>query len=552
MRCARDVGLRMRGIRGRVVDEHDAPLAGVLVAVEAWDSVPPHRLCEDLTDARGGFAFDALDGMDALGPEKLGLGVFDALGLRPLARAATDVERVVVPRGVAAGWTATWTDGTPVRLSRGNELRFLVDSELGDAFLAAVRGARRTLHVAQLRFDPEFSASHSYSDRPSLLRELVEAARRGVRVRMLLNDNALLTDSVDEVREVVDAAGVRGFEVRAYPMSPNVMHAKTLLVDDEVAFLMGPPFQPDYWDTRGHAAHEHRRAGGRALHDVSTMVRGPAVAHLHEVFAALWNQRDRAAHGGGDQLAPISPPAPAGKVSLQLVATLPPHELSAAHEGEATLLESYLRALATASRYVYIETQYFTSPTVCEAIARALRRSPSLEVIVVLNEDTDVPGYIRWQKRRLREMGYPHEPRLGVFVLRNGGKPLYVHSKVAFADDAWASVGTANLDSMSLETADEFGAQLDPNVDVNWVVLDGIEGHPRTGLVGHLRRNLWAEHFEDHGMWRSEVPEGSWLSLWREVAEGNARRAARREPLVGRVLPYRPPELAPMSPRDAG
>jgi phosphatidylserine/phosphatidylglycerophosphate/cardiolipin synthase-like enzyme len=273
---------------------------------------------------------------------------------------------------------------------------------------------------------------------------------------------------------------------------------------------------------------------------------------LFESFASLWNARPEEGRESEPRVRPISPPAQAGDATLQIVQSAPPHTLPDIPSGDATILESYLRAIAQAREFVYLETQYFTSATIVRALGRALERRAELQVILVVNEDTDVPGYTRWQKRRLAELGHPDHPRLGAFTLwrvRPGDEPeahpIYIHSKIAIVDDVWATVGTANLDSISMEPADEFAVAVECNIDVNAVILDGVDGAPRTGHVARLRRQLWAEHLGDAAVWSQETArDGGWLGVWRRAAEDNLRAWRAGLPLRGHALPYLPAELA--------
>lgn len=537
---------------GRLLDERGEPLEGLVVALEDREGLPRIRLAQATSGRDGTYALRAeADAWDA--PQGIAVAVYDALGLRPLLRVpvAADTRRgvidpVTVPRRLVSGWLATRTGNpTPVRLSEGNALELFVDDALFVAVSDAISRARRSISLTQLLFDRDFSTSRSFHHRPALVDELIGAGRRGVDVRILLNDNAIVPDSCAEIEQAALDADVPRVRVRRFPISPNVLHAKFLIIDEQEALIVGAPFQQSYWDTPRHDVHEPRRGKrNQPVHDVAVRMRGPIVAHAHEAFANLWNSRSDAAYGGDDRILPVSPPPQVGRAALQLVQTIPPQVLPTAPDGETTILQAYLRGIAQARDYVYMENQYFTNPTVSEALSRALRLRPSLQVILVINEDTDVPTYVRWQKRRLAELGHPGRPRLGVFVLRSPS-PIYVHSKLALVDDAWATIGTANLDSMSLETADEFAAPFHPNFDANVVLLDGIEGAPRTGQVTETRRRLWAEHLGDPPEVFGARPDGGWLALWERVARENAQRLARGEPMKGHAVPYAPADIQP-------
>lgn len=74
---------------------------------------------------------------------------------------------------------------------------------------------------------------------------------------------------------------------------------------------------------------------------------------------------------------------------------------------------------------------------------------------------------------------------------------IYVHSKVAIVDDEWATIGSANLDGVSLllsEHAERLGRAETRVTEANIVVLGAGAGGTSNDLPAQLRKKLWAEH----------------------------------------------------------
>src|SRR6202035_662950 len=73
-------------------------------------------------------------------------------------------------------------------------------------------------------------------------------------------------------------------------------------------------------------------------------------------------------------------------VDVQLVRTVPERIYPGLRGGEFTILESYLRALRSAERLVYLESQFLWSSEVVTVLAEKLRSPPSdgFRVVVVL------------------------------------------------------------------------------------------------------------------------------------------------------------------------
>lgn len=409
----------------------------------------------------------------------------------------------------------------------GCAIQAYLDDELWSPLEHALRSAKRQIALTQLLFEPDFAPRGA-----RLADDMEDAARRGVRVRILVNENAAIPDSVEELVERFEDTPV---EVRKLTMSPNVLHAKLFAIDDE-AFLVDPPFEQKYVDTRAHVHTDAVRTRGQPFHSVSVRTQGPIVARVWNLFERLWGVAQGRRIG---PLAPIPGAAlvPGGK-TMRLAWTAPAGFLEPTPA--AGILAEYEGAIARAKRFIYIEDQYFTSPRIAAALERALEREPGLEVIIVLNTSVDIPGYVRYQKERLASMGFPDHPRLGVFALwsqRIDGdlRELYVHSKVAIVDDAWATVGSANLDSIGLHDADEFPVPVERNIELN-VVVPEDGGSP--GFVAALRRRLWSEHLGDDDIWRAPPPGEGWLAHWRGQAARALAHAEAGERMRGHALPY--------------
>lgn len=547
-------------VEGRVVDETGRPLPGLLVSAHDTDAASRDDALgwartDDAGRYRVRYPTTAYGRLEAA-PD-LVVTVRDAAGIRVLARSPVheDVRDEVLrlpdqrlPLGVLDGWVATLGGRDASRLTHGNAVEFLVDGEAAfAALLDAIRRAEGSLTLLQLLFKADFRASFDErTERTGRLADaLVEADARGVRVRVLMNENLAVRDDVDEVKAFFARAGSE-VVVRGAPSAFNVMHAKLLLVDGEEAIVIDPPLEQRFWDTRDHPLEDEARRGpGQPIHCVSARLRGPCVRDVAEAVNRLWGEMVE------DAPPPRVPavPAPAGRETVQVTLTLPRESAAGAPGGETGILESYERALAAARDFVFVETQYFTSETFTESLRAALEANRGLQAIVLLNEHVDIPLYDRWQDARLERLGVPDHPRLGVYSLWTPGwrdgrfrvRPVYVHSKTGIADDAWATVGSANLDGISLDRATEFGRDDERNVDLNLALLDGVDGHPATGAVARFRRDLWAEHLGIPADALARRPADGWLALFREAAEANLRalRAGERE-MRGRLLPVHP------------
>ena len=254
-------------------------------------------------------------------------------------------------------------------------------------------------------------------------------------------------------------------------------HEKTLVVDGEVAFVNGidiTNFGGDRWDTPEHPSR--RRLG---WHDVGTRLRGPAVADVRNHFELRWRELT------GEQLGRTGEAAAAGSSKVQVVRTISEGMYDHVPRGEFRILESYVRAIRSARKLIYLENQFLWSPEIVGLLAEKLRDPPSDEfrVVVVLparanNGQDDTFGQLGVLVDADADNG-----RLLAATIRSrtGSRSdhLYVHAKVGIVDDQRLTVGSANLNAHSLLN----------DTEMNVVTDDGE-------LARQTRLRLWAEHLE--------------------------------------------------------
>ncbi|HZC30479.1 MAG TPA: phospholipase D-like domain-containing protein, partial [Gaiellaceae bacterium] len=183
--------------------------------------------------------------------------------------------------------------------------------------------------------------------------------------------------------------------------------------------------------------------------------------------------------------------------------------------GEFTIVESYLRAIRSAERLVYLESQFLWSPEIVGELIEKLRRPPGddFRVVVLLparpNDGTDDT---RGQLGRLVDAddeagGASRFLACSLYQPGPGGREVYVHAKIGIVDDRWLTVGSANLNEHSLFN----------DTEVNVVVRD--ESFARAA-----RLRLWAEHLERSEREVDGDPARIVDELWRPLAEEQAER----------------------------
>ncbi|SFG45131.1 phospholipase D1/2 [Palleronia marisminoris] len=318
-------------------------------------------------------------------------------------------------------------------------------------------------------------------------------------------------------------------------------HQKIVVIDDTLAFCGGIDMTGDRWDTREHLdddPHRVRPSSRRRYgpwHDATTAVEGDAAKALGDLA------RDRWKRSTGEDLDP--PPAsiptawPDGldasmsDVDVAISRTAPAYgEEEGKHEIEAL----YLAVIAATRKTLYIESQYFASRKIAEAMAARLREPDGPEIVIVNPESADgwleeeVMGSSRARLLRvIGEADIHNRFRLYTPVTQKRS-PIYVHAKVLVMDDRLLRVGSSNLNNRSLG----YDTECDLSVEAHSGADN--EAEIRQRILG-LRNDLLAEHLGvDNDTFERAV----------ETEEGSVISAIEHLRSDGRSLvPFQPPEL---------
>ena len=457
---------------------------------------------------------------------------------RTLREAEVDPAAAARARSAWWGGDSRWfAAGTPPR--EHNRITPLID---GDAYFtrlhAALTGAQQYVYITGWCMTPYVpllrrNAADLLGTR--LLDILSETAAR-VPVRILLWAGAPFV--IQPTKSVVRATQ-RIFQECATgdlrcalddtaPMS-HCHHQKTIVIDGELAFVGGmdlTTFSGDRWDDNAHGL----RAGVN-WHDVEAQLEGEAVQDVEANFRQRWEAVT------GDTTLPHHEPTmdSSWSTAAQIVRTIPRGRYDFAPRGEFGIHHAYIEAIRRAHRFIYLETQYLWSPEVMDALIAAMNAhhdGPFRIVIVLPARATSGKWDNDDHVERLRKADngrgiaevyslYSSGPCGGVRPFRY--RPTYVHAKVAIIDDAWFTIGSANLNTRGLVTDSE----------INVVARD-------EDVARRLRTQLWSEHLR---LPLDDIEHADVIDLidgvWRESAADNAEIIRRAQaPLVSQVHRY--------------
>ncbi|WCB96156.1 hypothetical protein DSM104299_04912 [Baekduia alba] len=414
-----------------------------------------------------------------------------------------------------------WAAGEPPPRP-GNKVEVLVDGATAlPAIAQALRAARSHIHITGWHLASHFELVRG--ERPTaigpLLAELAE--RVDVRVMVWAGSPVPLFHPTRkevgaEVEKLTRATKIQAYrDPREHPV--HCHHEKTIVVDDEVAFVNGIDMTDQAGDRYDSSDHPARRKLG--WHDVGTRIEGPAVADVANHFIMRWREVS------GEQLPPpvVQPPVAAEHAStVQVVRTVSEDMYDSVPRGDFRILESYVRALRAAENFIYLENQFLWSPEIVDVLCDKLAHPPhdAFRLVVLLparanNGQDDTRG----QLGVLAEADGHGNPHFLATTLRSrtGGRDdaLYVHAKVGIVDDRWLTIGSANLNAHSLLNDTEMNIVTDDHV-----------------LAKATRERLWAEHLERPlDDVADRVPAQVVDELWRPIAmEQLERREAGERP----------------------
>jgi phosphatidylserine/phosphatidylglycerophosphate/cardiolipin synthase-like enzyme len=145
--------------------------------------------------------------------------------------------------------------------------------------------------------------------------------------------------------------------------------------------------------------------------------------------------------------------------------------------------------IRAARRRIYIETQYFASRVVAEALAKRLSKRDAPEVVIINPRtgegwlDDSVMSAARYHLfEALREADVNDRFRI-YYPVTEGSQDIYVHAKIMIVDDLYLRVGSANLNNRSMG--------LDSECDV---VVDGRDDASARKAIRAIQADLMAEH----------------------------------------------------------
>ena len=443
------------------------------------------------------------------------------------------------------------------RIERATRFAIFVDAAGYFATLKrAVLGAERRVLFIGWDFDPRIRLDPLDGGRPeddrlgAVLERAVENNRQ-LHVGVLQWDLGMLRALGRGLKPIVlldrQAPDRLTFAVDTHHPVGGAHHQKIVVIDDGLAFAGGIDVTADRWDTSDHADDiPHRRrpdAGpvqGRLTgpwHDATSMMTGPAARAVAELARERWES------GTGERLEPIVEERACWPeeveplftdVDVAISRTRPEHG-GAPLVHEVELL--WLAMIAAARRSIYVESQYFASRRIAEAIAERLREQDGPDVVVINPWTADgwlsekAMGTARALALQIVREADVHDRFQLYTPVTEQRQHIYVHAKLTVVDDRLLRLGSSNVNNRSMG--------LDTECDLAIEAIEGQAGADRlaTTIVG-FRDSLLAEHL---GCTADDVTAA--IADTGSLVQGVERL---RRPTGRSLVPFEPPSLGPV------
>jgi len=310
----------------------------------------------------------------------------------------------------------------------GNAVTPLVNGEEAmPRMLDAIRGAKQSISLASYIFEAlgiggQFTA------------ELAAAARRGVEVRVMVDD-AGTRYSWPPVIEALQRMGVKArrfmpnhFLLRLITMNLR-NHRKIMVVDGATAFTGGMNIR------QGNMLLQNPE---HPVQDLHFEIRGPVVTQIQRVFAEDWAFCSGETLEGDAWFPRLDEKGGASALGI----------VDGPDEDLEVMPSAFFAAINAAKHEILIATPYFL-PTPVLVSALRLASIRGVKVRIVTPARNNIP-FVSWAAQTL----YPQLLQTGCRIFES--PPPFDHTKVFLIDGVWSFVGSTNWDPRSLRLNFEF------------------------------------------------------------------------------------------------
>lgn len=345
----------------------------------------------------------------------------------------------VGPTDILGRHTAVVESVTESPLTKGNKVTLIADGQAAyAAMFKAIKSAKDHINLESYIIEDD-ETGRKFADL------LLKKQREGVQVNIIYDCmGSLNTPAAFFERLQKSGINVVGFN----PLSPlsdreewgitHRDHRKILIVDGTVAIIGGINISKVYSSTP--LKRKQNKKGPIHWRDTDIQIEGPAVAQLQKLFLDTWTKQKGAKLAKRNYFPALTEK---GKALVRVVGSTP---------GESNRIPFivYVSAIAFAEHSIHITNSYFIpDDQTVAALTDAAGRGVDVKIILPGITDSQLALYAqRYYYAGLLEAG--------VKIYEQNSSLL--HAKTATIDNVWSTVGSTNMDFLSLLNNDEVNA----------------------------------------------------------------------------------------------
>lgn len=329
--------------------------------------------------------------------------------------------------------------GSP--LMTGNKVTLLIDGpSTYKSMFAAIEEAKNNINMETYSIEDDevgrrFAAA------------LVDKQKSGVQVNLVYDSIGSHDTSGDFFKPLVDS-GAHVLEFN--PLNPLMLrkewkvgrdHRKLLVVDGRIAFVGGVNISSVY-SSGSFTSSKPRKKDAQPWRDTHIRIEGPVVSKFQEFFLATWKeQKGEPLELDCDKFFP--PISSQGTEVVRAISTTPADDYS-------PIYVTLISAINSAETYAYITNAYFVpDPQLLSALENAARRKVDVRLLLPSKTDSNLVYYAS-------RSYYDELLSAGVKIYER--QDALLHAKTAVIDGVWSTIGSTNLDWLSIEHNQEINA----------------------------------------------------------------------------------------------
>jgi cardiolipin synthase len=349
------------------------------------------------------------------------------------------LKRSVNPTDILERHTAVVESVSESPLTKGNKVLLLADGQATyAAMFKAIRNARDHINLESYIIEDD-ETGRKFSDL------LLQKQAEGVQVHIIYDSLGSMNTPAPFFQRLLDG-GIQVVEFN--PLNPvnarekwgltHRDHRKILIVDGKIAIIGGINISKVY--SSSPLKRKQRKNSPIHWRDTDIQVEGPAVAEFQKLFLDTW-MKQRGTKPTARNYFPTL--VENGKALVRVIGSTP-------GESNRTPFIVYVSAMSFAEHSIHMTNSYFIpDDQTLKALTDAAQRG--VDVKIILPGVTDSQLALHAQRHH-----YSGLLRSGVKLYEHSTSLL--HAKTAVIDKVWSTVGSTNMDYLSLLNNDEVNA----------------------------------------------------------------------------------------------